>query len=104
MRWHDYDDFYGRSSSKIPGTLKVAAGVVSPQLRNRRDLTVWLPPGYDGSRRLPVLYFQDGQNLFDPASSFANHWAVAETMAFLAARGRPAIAVGIPNAGQRRIL
>lgn len=112
MRWYDYRDVYGRQSggfpggkgAALPGTLKVAPGVLSPQLRNRRDVLVWLPPGYDGSRRLPVLYMQDGQNLFDPATSFSAHWAVAETMAQLAAAGLPAIAVGIPNAGRRRIL
>ncbi|MGZ9100365.1 MAG: hypothetical protein ACXW3O_11735, partial [Brevundimonas sp.] len=31
-----------------------------------RDVTVWLPPGYDASdARYPVLYMHDGQNLFD---------------------------------------
>ncbi|MDZ4373047.1 MAG: hypothetical protein U1C74_16710, partial [Phenylobacterium sp.] len=31
-----------------------------------RDVTVWLPPGYDASdARHPVLYMHDGQNLFD---------------------------------------
>lgn len=107
MKWHDYRDVYGRgaaSPAALPGTLKVLPGLLSPQLRNRRDVLVWLPPGYDGSRRLPVLYMQDGQNLFDPATSFGPHWAVADTMALLASLGLPAIAVGIPNAGQRRIL
>ncbi|VAX42241.1 putative esterase, partial [hydrothermal vent metagenome] len=34
-----------------------------------RDVVVWLPPGYDdpanADRRYPVLYMQDGQNVFD---------------------------------------
>lgn len=104
MRWHDYRELYGPRAPSLPGQLKVAVGLPSPQLGNRRNVLVWLPPDYDGSRRLPVLYMQDGQNLFDPATSFAGHWAVAETMAALAAKGLPAIAVGIPNAGRRRIL
>jgi predicted alpha/beta superfamily hydrolase len=112
MKWYDYRQVYGGAASGktppgaagLPGTLKVAPGVASPQLGNRRDVMVWLPPGYDGSRRLPVLYMQDGQNLFDPSTSFAGHWGVAETMAQLAELGMPAIAVGIPNAGRRRIL
>lgn len=103
MKWHDYRDYYGRRNAAIPGSLQVLPGVPSFQLGNRRDLLVWLPPGYDPARRLPVLYFQDGQNLFDPATSFGGHWALGETMAALAAAGKPAIAVGIPNAGQRRI-
>ena len=104
MTWYDYRDVYGPQAASLPGSLKVAPGLASPQLGNRRDVLVWLPPGYSGAQRLPVLYMQDGQNLFDPATSFAGHWAVAETMANLAARGLPAIAVGIPNAGTRRIL
>ena len=108
MKWYDYREVYGRppaaGRATLPGKLKVAPGVASPQLGNRRDVMVWLPPGYDASRPLPVLYMQDGQNLFDPATSFSGHWAVAETMAYLAERGMPAIAVGIPNAGKRRIL
>lgn len=31
-----------------------------------RNVTVWLPPGYDASReRYPVIYMHDGQNLFE---------------------------------------
>ncbi len=37
-----------------------------------RDVDVWLPPSYgrDPSRRYPVLYMHDGQNLFDPSLSY----------------------------------
>jgi len=37
-----------------------------------RDLVVYLPPGYDKDRgqRYPVLYMQDGQNIFDVSTSF----------------------------------
>jgi predicted alpha/beta superfamily hydrolase len=103
MRSYDYAQVYGRATPGLPGTLKVLPDVYSPQLRNRRDLLVWLPPGYRPGSRYPVLYVQDGQNLFDPATSFAWHWRFAETMAFLASRGRPAIVVGVPNKGAWRI-
>ena len=109
MYWYDYREIYGREldgagKAGLPGSLKVAPGFKSPQLGNRRDVLVWLPPGHEKLGPLPVLYMQDGQNLFDPATSFAGHWAVAETMATLARQGLPAIAVGIPNAGTRRVL
>ena len=42
---------------------------------------------------------QDGQNLFDPALSFAGSWRVDLAMDHAAARGREGIVVGIPNAG-----
>ncbi len=41
--------------------------------RNTRFLRVWLPPGYDdaenASRHYPVLYLNDGQNLFEASTA-----------------------------------
>jgi enterochelin esterase-like enzyme len=73
---------------------------------NTRLLRVWLPPDYDGwgATRYPVLYLNDGQNLFDPATAFAGvHWRVGETAARLIAERkiRPLIIVGIDNTKNR---
>jgi predicted alpha/beta superfamily hydrolase len=73
---------------------------------NRRLLRVWLPPDYDGwgATRYPVLYLNDGQNLFDPATAFAGvHWQVGETAARLIAEQKisPLIIVGIDNTKSR---
>lgn len=81
---------------------RVAAGPESPGLD--RDLTIYLPPSYHNSdRRYPVLYMQDGQNLFDPESSFAGSWRVDLAMDRAASRGLEGIVVGIPHAGEERI-
>ena len=52
-------------------------------LPDPRDVTVYLPPGYDADedQRYPVLYLHDGQNLFDPEAAFktGEHWRVGET-------------------------
>src|ERR1039457_3297483 len=69
---------------------------------NSRLLRVWLPPNYGGSgaARYPVLYLNDGQNLFDPATAFGGvHWQVGETATRLIAdkKIRPLIIVGIDN-------
>jgi len=77
-------------------------------LPGARDLVVYLPAAFyqDGHSRFPVLYLQDGQNLFDPATSFGGtHWRVGETADELIQRGaiRPLIIVGIYNAGKRRV-
>jgi len=75
---------------------------VTPTLP-RRDLLVALPPDYDqAERRYPVVYLQDGQNLFDPATSFARDWGLVETLNRRAREGYQAIVVGIPNRGRRR--
>jgi enterochelin esterase-like enzyme len=46
--------------------------IVSHRLNHPRDVIVYLPQGYESRRkRYPVLYMQDGQNIIDPATSFA---------------------------------
>jgi predicted alpha/beta superfamily hydrolase len=70
-----------------------------------RNVWVWLPPGYDASKdRYPVVYMQDGQNLFDSAkANFGVEWEIDETMTNLIASGevRPAIIVGIQSSPMR---
>ena len=69
-----------------------------------RDLAVYLPPSYGKTdRRYPVLYMQDGQNLFDPEASFAGSWRVDLAMNWAAARRLEGIVVGVPNTGEERI-
>jgi isoamylase len=89
----------------IVGTVVTLAGFASPQLDNRRDIMIYLPPGYDqGTERYPVLYMHDGQNLFDEHTSHGGvEWRVDETMQALAEHGVEAIVVGIPNMGDRRL-
>jgi predicted alpha/beta superfamily hydrolase len=82
---------------------------VSKVVEERHDLVVYLPPMYEaeGARRFPVLYMQDGQNLFDPETSFikGNYWRMGETADALATAGAidPLIIVGIYNAGLKRL-
>ena len=73
---------------------------------NTRLVRVWLPPDYNGwgATRYPVLYLNDGQNLFDPATAFGGvHWQVGETATRLIAERkiRPLIIVGIDNTKDR---
>ena len=78
--------------------------------RNDRFLRVWLPPGYDdaqnAARQYPVLYLNDGQNLFEPATSFNGvEWQVDETADRLIREQviAPMIIVGIDNTGKDRL-
>lgn len=87
-----------------PGRLEVIPAVESRALGNRRDILVYIPSSYDKSDKpYPVLYMHDGQNLFDPATSFAGEWGVDSALARAPRKGRRAIVVGIPNAGIDRI-
>jgi enterochelin esterase-like enzyme len=78
--------------------------------RNSRYLRVWLPPGYEeaanNGEHYPVLYLNDGQNLFEAATSFTHvEWQVDETADRLIRAGTipPMIIVGLDNAGKDRI-
>lgn len=78
-------------------------------LPSDRDITVYLPPAYDESpdRLYPVLYLQDGQNLFDPRTSYVpgRTWRVAETADAVIEAGEvePLIIVGVANTGENRL-
>jgi predicted alpha/beta superfamily hydrolase len=96
----------------VPTAARVVAGNLwlhelrSAIFRNTRLVRVWVPPGYVAQSAIcyPVLYLNDGQNLFDPATAFAGvHWQVAETAARLIAERRipPLIIVGIDNTKHR---
>ena len=90
-------------SGDIVGNIRRLADVESRELGNLRDLFVYLPPSYATSgRHYPVIYMQDGQNLFDPELSFAGEWGVDETMERLGPQGYEAIVVAIPNMGRDR--
>ncbi len=71
-----------------------------------RHVDVWLPPAYEEQQsvRYPVVYMHDGQNLFDPQTSYGGvDWGIDETMTRLIAEKkiRPAIVVGIWNTPKR---
>jgi predicted alpha/beta superfamily hydrolase len=72
-----------------------------------RDVIVWLPPSYEKFRRkrYPVLYVQDGQNAFDPATSFMGvDWQIDKNADRLIRDGRmqEILIVAIYNTADRR--
>ncbi len=76
-----------------------------PQLNRTRRVWIYLPPNYDTSTKsYPVLYMQDGQNLFDINTSFSGEWEVDESLNVLFDQGdHGVIIVGIDNGGVKRI-
>ena len=93
--------------AKDEGRIRLHRRFPSGYLSTPRDVAVYLPPGYEESgERLPVLYLQDGQNLFDPATAFnGQDWHADVTADDLIERGaiEPLILVGVYNTGVRRI-
>ena len=76
-----------------------------PQLNRERKIWIYLPPNYENSRKkFPVLYLQDGQNMFDDTTSFAGEWQVDETLNKLSkTKGLNLIVVAIENGGDKRL-
>lgn len=112
------------SARTNPGEAYPRRQILSPRLHlyprfhsrflpDDRDITVYLPPGYDESpdRSYPVLYMHDGQNLFDcaaaDAASFAKKrtWQMGEAAdaAIRAGEVEPLLIVGVASAGDRRL-
>jgi predicted alpha/beta superfamily hydrolase len=92
----------------LTGNIRRHRAFHSKVLGNRRDVLVYLPPGYSrfSPRRYPVLYLHDGQNVFDAATSFAGvEWGVDETAQRLIRHKRiePLIIVAVANIGEERI-
>ena len=92
----------------LTGHIQRHPAFASKVLGNSRDVLVYLPPGYRRSRtrRYPVLYLHDGQNVFDAATSFGGvEWQADETAQRLALENLidPLIIVAVANAGAARI-
>lgn len=93
----------------LTGDVRLHKDFHSKILDNNRNLIVYLPPGYDTSpnQRYPVLYFHDGQNLFDGATSYipGQEWRLDETAQALIKAGKiePLIIVGVYNTGKERV-
>ncbi len=106
----NWEDFAGPGGGGPASTAAANVSVIStafaiPQLNTTRRVWLYLPPGYASSgRRYPVLYLQDGQNVFDAATSFAGEWGVDETLNQLAASGQDptgCIVVAVDNGPNR---
>jgi predicted alpha/beta superfamily hydrolase len=76
-----------------------------PQLNTSRRIWVYLPPDYYTSQKqYPVLYMEDGQNLFDQTLSSNGEWKVDESLNALYNQGDYGIVVvGIDNGSVNRL-
>jgi predicted alpha/beta superfamily hydrolase len=90
----------------VLGELQIVT-INSKVYRNIRNLRVWLPANYfapvNRAKHYPVLYMQDGQNLFDEATAQFHEWKFDESVQFLTGSMRigPMIVVGIDSTPRR---
>ncbi|MFM2043100.1 MAG: hypothetical protein RLY86_1676 [Pseudomonadota bacterium] len=94
----------GKRETIATGTLVKYQDVPSAHVPPR-NVTVWLPPGYEGGTgRYSVLYMHDGQNVFEGATAYGGQeWGVDEALSRLMAEGkvRDTIVVGVWNTSNR---
>jgi predicted alpha/beta superfamily hydrolase len=85
------------TASKQVSTFTIEA----PQLNTSRKIWLYLPKNYETStKKYPVIYMHDAQNLFDAKTSYAGEWNVDEKLDSLNAQ---VIVVGIENGGEKRL-
>lgn len=89
----------------IQGNVSIIENFPMPQLNKTRRIWIYVPSDYAASgNRYQVLYMQDGQNVFDTATSYAGEWGVDETMQQMEQEDAKfaAIVVAIDNGGSAR--
>jgi alpha-glucosidase len=75
--------------------------IEAPQLKSTKKIWVYLPKDYAVStKKYPVIYMHDGQNLFDVKSAAYGEWNVDETLDSINAQ---VIVIGIEHGGDKRI-
>lgn len=102
LRWKHAGRFY--LSEYLPTIVVIDEAFEIPQLIRTRRIAALLPHDYElTDKRYPVLYLQDGQNLFDDYAPFGN-WAVDKRLAVLAEQGLgDVIVISIDHAQEQRI-
>lgn len=79
-KWADQGKIEKKST--LNGNIVIYKDFYSNYLKNSRDILVYLPPGYetDKTKKYPVLYLNDGKNVFDAKTSFSGiEWGLDET-------------------------
>lgn len=101
-RWKTSGQIY--RSDYLPQIQIISEAFKIPQLIKTRRIAALLPYDYDTSgKHYPVLYLQDGQNLFDDYAPFGS-WGVDKKLAIMAERGtHELIIIAIDHAEEERI-
>jgi len=74
-----------------------------PQLQRQRDIQVYLPADYyTSSKKYPVIYMQDAQNIYNKDGKNKRSWCVDSLLKILP-DAQEAIIVGIDHGGKNRI-
>jgi len=106
LSWPDLLNGGGTVTPTEGSVAIVSTNYFIPELSRTRRIWIYLPPSYgiNPGRRYPVLYMQDGQNLFDPNAIDTGDWMIDEAMDGMAQDGiGECIIVGIDHGGVHRV-
>ena len=91
----------------LHGSITVIDNFYSPELDNNKTLRIYLPYGYETSdKKYPVIYMQDGQNLFDDKTASYNvEWGIDETLdeLYSDSETKGVIVIGIDSNSKTRV-
>ncbi|RYY45922.1 MAG: hypothetical protein EOO06_15570 [Chitinophagaceae bacterium] len=102
--WKDDFGVVERRHTASSNVFLMDSAFLIPQLGRTRRIWIYLPASYKTStKRYPVLYMQDGQNLFDEYTAGFGEWGIDECLDSIMQKGKnECIVVGIDN-GSRRL-
>ena len=90
------------SAQKSTASTQVSSFTIdAPPLKISKKIWVYLPKNYTTStKKYPVIYMHDAQNLFDATVSYVGEWNIDETLDSINAQ---VIVIGIEHGGDKRI-
>lgn len=99
--------FFNQASTATDNVTLLSENFKIPQLGRERSIWIYLPPDYPGTNQhFPVIYMQDGQDLFDEkitSSPTGAEWRVDESLNRLVENGdQGVIVVAIAHAQEDR--
>lgn len=103
--WKDEFPDKPKPNTATPQVKIVDTAFLIPQLNRHRRIWAYLPKGYATStKKYPVIYMQDGQNLFNEQTAAFGEWHVDEILDTLMPKlNREAIIIGIDNGREKRM-
>lgn len=102
--WADHFPKKEKESTACKNVRILDTAFYMPQLARHRRVWIYLPESYATSKKkYPVLYMQDGQNVFDNATAAYGEWGVDEAMDSLCRERAEVVVVAVDHGGERRI-
>ena len=101
--WKNAGPSVKKKSTRSPQVRIMDSAFTVSSLNTTRRIWVYLPKNYlkEKTKRYPVIYMHDGQNLFDASTSAFGEWGIDESLDTLPKKHREAIIVGIDNGPER---